>query len=763
MALIKKLFNRILQFKIYRRIIASFCLMFIATVTILSCLLFFLFSRSAAKEIDNTSRHMLAQTSYAADLIYEQVLTISSYLINDNNIISFFHLEDIDKVIYYNISRQLTNIQNVYPFIRSIGLYNIENKRSFDTLDIPIDESVLLDIEGEHIRIYPRKATTQYYDHVTEYDLVTFILFPEYSMSNPSSSVIIINIDQNHIINTASDISGISFEPSTFVMDSKGLIVSHSEPLMFMNNISDQNYVVNILKDKALSGSQITNIDSEKNLVTYVKSDKFGWSFVSVKQYNKLISNINDLQKTILFVSMLIIIVGIVVSFMLTSVIYNPIKSLLDKAGIANTSNVDEYKYLMDAFLKSRESTERLNTSMRKTTALIKENYIHNMLKGNYSKNDLPHVILGSISSQLTSNHYCLFIFHIDEFKSYRLSKDENELSLVRFIVSNISQELLLRHFKNEACSPEDDEVVVLALVGDNNLHNDVFLTLIEIQDSIRKHFNFTVSIYAGEAIDSINDITKSYKTLKEYGKYRLFFGNESIIDKEKYTTQAAKTAFYPYGIEKKFINAINLCDKKLIHKSVVSFISFISEVNYNEAVNYTNQLIASIIKKCSGFIDSQDNSIKRYLDIELITKAEKMEDISNLLTELSNEIVKLISAKNNNINMQRYMNIIEEVKKQLEDNYSDPNLSLDLVAEGVELSSGYLGKLFKSITSVSFNDYLNNIRLEKAKELLSNTNEPSSRICERVGIYNITYFSTLFKKTYGITPSVFRAGKTKV
>jgi hypothetical protein len=192
MALIKKLFNRILQFKIYRRIIASFCLMFIATVTILSCLFFFLFSRSAAKEIDNTSRHMLAQTSYAADLIYEQVLTISSYLINDNNIISFFHLEDIDKVIYYNISRQLTNIQNVYPFIRSIGLYNIENKRSFDTLDIPIDESVLLDIEGEHIRIYPRKATTQYYDHVTEYDLVTFILFPEYSMSNPSSSVIII-------------------------------------------------------------------------------------------------------------------------------------------------------------------------------------------------------------------------------------------------------------------------------------------------------------------------------------------------------------------------------------------------------------------------------------------------------------------------------------------------------------------------------------------------------------------------------------------
>lgn len=107
MAFMKELFKRLFQFKIYRRIIASFCLMFIATVAILSCMLFFLFSSSAAREIDNTSKQMLAQTSYASDLIYDQVLTISSYLINDNNIISFFHLENIDKVVYYTGLMQL--------------------------------------------------------------------------------------------------------------------------------------------------------------------------------------------------------------------------------------------------------------------------------------------------------------------------------------------------------------------------------------------------------------------------------------------------------------------------------------------------------------------------------------------------------------------------------------------------------------------------------------------------------------------------------
>jgi two-component system response regulator YesN len=763
MALIKKLFKRILQFKIYRRIIASFCLMFIATVAVLSCLLFFLFSASTAREIDNTSKQMLAQTSYAADLIYEQVLTISSYLINDNNVVSFFHSENIDKVVYYNISRQLTNIQNVYSFIRSIGLYNLDNGRKFDTLDIPIDEAVLISSRVKHIEIYPRKAVTRYYDYVKEYDLVTFIIFPEYSMSKTSSSVIVINIDQNYIINTVSSIGGVSFEPSTFVMDSEGLIVSHSDPLLFMHDISGQNYVQSILDDENQAGSLVTNIDNEKHLVTYIKSDKFDWSFVSVKQYNKLVANIHELQKTIIIVSVIIVIVGIIVSFMLTSAIYNPIKSLMEKVGSINAGRVDEYQYLLDAFIKSRESSEMLSTSIKKASCLIKENYIYNLLKGGSGRFNLLQEVFSNIGNHLSSRYYCLFIFKIDDIKNIKLYKTEKEVSLLRFIVSNISQELLLRHFKNDSCSVEEDEVAVLALMNDDSLPDEVFLTLAEIQDAIRKHFNFTVSIYIGDVLESIRELSKSYKTLKEYGRYRLFLGYESIIDHRKYATQAEKTSFYPLDTERKLISALHLCDNKLINKSITSFINHISEVNYYEAVNYSNHLVTAIVKKYSNFINSQDNFFRQYLDLERITSAESMKDISDLITELSVKICDRINEMNSNMNMQRYCNIVENVKKYIMDNYSDPNLSLDVVADKVELSAGYLGKLFKSITSVSFNDYLNNIRLEKAKELLSTTNEPSSRICEKVGIYNITYFSTLFKKTYGVTPSAFRANSSRV
>ena len=113
MVLPKKIFKRVFQFKIYRRIIISFGLMFVMTVAILSCLLFYLFASSATKEIDNTSKQMLAQISYASDVIYDQATNISTQLANDNNIISFFNSREVDKIVYFNISRQLISSQRL--------------------------------------------------------------------------------------------------------------------------------------------------------------------------------------------------------------------------------------------------------------------------------------------------------------------------------------------------------------------------------------------------------------------------------------------------------------------------------------------------------------------------------------------------------------------------------------------------------------------------------------------------------------------------
>ncbi len=74
-----------------------------------------------------------------------------------------------------------------------------------------------------------------------------------------------------------------------------------------------------------------------------------------------------------------------------------------------------------------------------------------------------------------------------------------------------------------------------------------------------------------------------------------------------------------------------------------------------------------------------------------------------------------------------------------------------------MNLSSGYLSSLFKNLFGVSFQDYLNNIRMEKAKLLLLTTELKNYEIGVLVGIDNFNYFNSKFKKTFGITPKEFK------
>jgi two-component system response regulator YesN len=88
---------------------------------------------------------------------------------------------------------------------------------------------------------------------------------------------------------------------------------------------------------------------------------------------------------------------------------------------------------------------------------------------------------------------------------------------------------------------------------------------------------------------------------------------------------------------------------------------------------------------------------------------------------------------------------------------YSE-ELSLKQAAEIVNMNSSYLSFLFKKETGMSFTEYLNRIRIEKAEMFLSSTDLPSYLIAEKVGYENINYFGRVFKKMKGISPQQYRS-----
>lgn len=100
---------------------------------------------------------------------------------------------------------------------------------------------------------------------------------------------------------------------------------------------------------------------------------------------------------------------------------------------------------------------------------------------------------------------------------------------------------------------------------------------------------------------------------------------------------------------------------------------------------------------------------------------------------------------------------IAAEAISYIREHYNDPRLSLNSLAEKLSLSPAYLSRLIADEVDSSFPDFVNQIRLEQAQLLLVNELALDIRqIAEQVG-YNSTYFTTQFKKRYGVTPSKWR------
>ena len=100
---------------------------------------------------------------------------------------------------------------------------------------------------------------------------------------------------------------------------------------------------------------------------------------------------------------------------------------------------------------------------------------------------------------------------------------------------------------------------------------------------------------------------------------------------------------------------------------------------------------------------------------------------------------------------------MMSKVKKYLEHNYMNYDLSLDSVSSLLHINASYLSCIFKRCTGVNFIDYITNLRICAAKESLSDPFKTITEIATSVGYDSSSYFSRAFKKNTGYTPTEYR------
>jgi len=103
---------------------------------------------------------------------------------------------------------------------------------------------------------------------------------------------------------------------------------------------------------------------------------------------------------------------------------------------------------------------------------------------------------------------------------------------------------------------------------------------------------------------------------------------------------------------------------------------------------------------------------------------------------------------------------LIERMMKAIGDNISNTDYTVDLLAQDIGMSRANLYKKMQTMLGVTPNDFMRNVRLKRAAELLANSDLPVNQLSLMVGFQTPRYFSQCFRKMFGVTPSEYREGK---
>ncbi len=173
---------------------------------------------------------------------------------------------------------------------------------------------------------------------------------------------------------------------------------------------------------------------------------------------------------------------------------------------------------------------------------------------------------------------------------------------------------------------------------------------------------------------------------------------------------------------------------------------------------------------KCTNLLSRMINifikmRIKNKVYANIDSYNDKLYTLKNIskINIVMNEFLEFMSQDNFDdiireklIGSKEINTVINPILTYISENYNE-KITLESVSKACNLSIFYLSKLFKKNTGMNFIDYINLYKIEKAKQLLENTDMSIINISISLGYDESGYFSKIFKKTVGVTPSVYR------
>lgn len=262
------------------------------------------------------------------------------------------------------------------------------------------------------------------------------------------------------------------------------------------------------------------------------------------------------------------------------------------------------------------------------------------------------------------------------------------------------------------------------------------------VTDSQRKSDGAYLKLTVGQSVPEWETTYTSYDTVKKLLLFEEFYGEtRNVVRVNNETSVDSGLQFLSFN------KALMIGDMPTIEEELVTIFTQMKDLGYTP----------DNVKHVAFLIFTDVYRHYPYLEEALYTEALRIIQNSNNIVELEEwlfDVLGRVSQKKSE--PQRYSSTITEALTIIKEQYQG-DLTLKSVSEELHMNGVYLGQLFKKETERSFAQYLNQVRIKKAQELLLQTEKTINEIGYEVGYNATNYFSKMFRKWNGITPKEFR------
>lgn len=730
----------------------------------ISSALFLVFSSSRINLVRQNSVAQLEQVCTATDILYSSLEAVSNQILSDPDTFTSIYASDIDRLREAKSCTRLKNIKTAYPYIRFIGIYNASIDRYLSNTCVASGEE--MNIQSFYDDMGEARATCILRNVGSSYPTSTMLPITVYTFAfkvkvKPNSDVddlIIIDVNASYFNDVLANIRNENVEQQVLFADSQNRIITKR-----IGEVGRSNFTTAIpqssLDIAAMNSSprQSGTITIDGEFITYAHAKEAGWTIINVVPYSTVIEGLSVVAFLTITLFLITLGLGYIISRRMSNALYAPIRTVYDNYVAIDYKRADdkrdELEVLSDAFSEMYSRADRLEQGLISSYTQSKNLYVERLLTGRVDAISDTYGIYDRLGIDLHSPYYGILIIECSPQTPTDASSSDANIFIYHYALQNITEEIVNKSVQCEFLRTDQNSFAVLYHLENEKIEDKFVDGLQEIPAIMGREFGMETTICVGPTTDSWHNINMIYEQTRIAMESRALDHSGQVFFFIEKAQQITADQYYN-KLYAKFSEYVRSGDIDACTSEFDVAISSMENISFAAAKSYFRHVAMSVLDDFSSSLEKNNDTFAQLVShFDRIDEQQNVSGLRSVMIDFLNQLIYQVSVARKNSNQD----VAEEVKDYIDKNYSNPDLTLKMLADIVKLSPAYLGKIFSSVTTYTFNDYLSFVRMNCAAELLKDTKKPVSEISESVGMLNTNYFYSLFKKQFGMTPSEYR------